>query len=404
MKKFHVNPETGEVGKCSASKRACPLGESSLHFESESLAKQASEKMLSQRFETEKPKGKLIVYVGLPGSGKSTLAAEKVKETGGVELNRDDKRTELYGEDYHKSAPVAKNEAAINAILHNKMVSVLRSGGTVIDSNTNTNKRFLAAMISQAKSLGADIEIIHVDVPIEEAKRRNALRGEQGGRFVPEAVIDSMAKNLYENGKMKEVIFGEKGLFFVAKDTPGQKLVEDYSKKLEERYPILNERIAIVDIDGTLSFNSELIEEHVTNVQPGEKKDWNGFYRKSRTAPVNQSVLQLVKRLRKDGISVFAITGRQDSVAEDTIEFLERTEAPISRLLMPRKGDFRGDYECKKAIAENLLSEGFTIVHSIDDRDTSIEVWNELGVPVSKVPAAKKVNGVFVEPVVVENR
>jgi len=398
MAKFHVNPESGDFGPCTASKRACPLGGSQLHFETEAAAKAVSEEILSERYATPtKPKGKLIIYVGVPGSGKSTLAAKKAEETGGVELNRDDKRTELYGESYHNSRPDNKKEAAVTAILKNKMISILRAGGTVVDSNTNTNPRFLAALISQAKQYGADVEIITVDVSLAEAKRRNKARGAQGGRLVPDFVIDQMATKIYSaDGTIKEVAHGAKGVFFLDKDTPGKRLLAEYSAELEAKYPILSKDIAIVDIDGTLSANHKEVENYITGVNV--KKDWMGFFKASAKSPVNKSVLELVKTLRAGGVTVFALTGRQDSSAEDTINFLKAADAPISRVIMARDGDFRGDYDAKTHAVEGLEAEGFSIVHSIDDRPSSIKVWEDRGIMVSRVPEALKVDGVFLEP------
>ncbi len=400
MAKFHVNPESGDFGPCTASKRACPLGGPQLHFETEAAAKAVSEEILSERFAAPaKPRGKLTLYIGVPGSGKSTLAAKLAEETGGVELNRDDKRTELYGESYHNGRPDNKKEAAVTAILKNKMISILRAGGHVIDSNTNTNPRFLAAVIAQAKQYGAEVEIITVDVSLAEAKRRNKARGAAGGRRVPDFVIDQMATKIYSaDGTVKDVAHGAKGVFFLDKDTPGKRLLKEYSAELEAKYPILGKDIAIVDIDGTLSANHNEVERFITGVNV--KKDWMGFFKASADAPVNKSVLKLVKTLREGGITVFALTGRQDSSAEDTIKFLKAADAPISRVLMARDGDFRGDYDAKTTAVEGLEAEGFSIVHSIDDRPSSIKVWEDRGIMVSRVPEALKMDGLFAEPTV----
>lgn len=391
MTKFHVNPESGATGVCTATKRSCPLGGSELHFTSEGEAKNFSEALLAQKYpELAKSKkaGKLIIYVGLPGSGKSTLAQqEAAKHPNALLSNRDDMRTELFGEKYHKGNPDGKSEAQVSAILNSQLVKKLREGGVVIDDNTNTNPRFLQTLIQTARDYGAEVEIRTVDVTVDEAKRRNAKRATEGGRFVPEHVIDKMAKRFYsDDGRIKDVLIGDKLTVFVDQETAGMRLIKAYNEELESRYPVLGKDIAIVDIDGTLSFNHEALDRNIGTVAPGEKKNWAKFYSDSEASPVNNSVLALVKKLRFGGVTVFALTGRVDQHAESTINFLKKTDAPISRVLMGREGDFRGDYNVKNTVVDSLEAEGFTIVHSIDDRPSSLRVWEERGISISRVP------------------
>lgn len=341
---------------------------------------------LAESFETKPQRGKLIIYVGVPGSGKSTLAAKKAEELGGVRLNRDDMRSSLFGEKYHEGKPDGKSEAQVSAILRNKLISILRKGGVAIDDNTNANPRFLLRLIQQALDLQADVEIIPVNTPLEEAKRRNRQRGAQGGRLVPEHVIDQMASKLYSaDGNIKDVLFTREAVMFVDRNTPGLQLLREHGASLEARYPILSRDIVLVDIDGTLSFNYEMLQRHIAGPDV-VRKDWQAFFRDSAQAPANRSVVELLHRIREGGLTIFALTGRQDDAAEHTIEFIERSGAPISRILMARQGDFRGDYATKQTHLRNLQAEGFTVVHSIDDRPSSIRVWEDDGILVSRVP------------------
>lgn len=389
MTKFHVNPDSGEVGRCTASKRPCPLTGAENHFASEIEAKQHSEKTLSKKHpETSMTKkvGRLILYVGLPGSGKSTLAEKLAEETGGVRVNRDDQRTLMYGDSYHNSKPDPKKEAAVTAILRNRMLKALREGRTVIDDNTNTNVRFLAKTIAEARAVGAEVEIRTVDVPLEVAKQRNKKRADEGGRYVPESVIDSMAKNIYsEDGKIKDVLVSKRGyVFLVPQVTPGMVKLAEFNSEMEEKHPIQSKNVVVLDIDGTLVRNQDLADAYLR--QPNVRKDFSSFYRDSADAPINQSVLQLVREFRERGFTVMAMTGRTDEFVDHTIKLLRRADAPVSRLVMAREGDYRGDHDTKQDNVGNLKDEGFEIVHAIDDRPTSIEVWNSHGVLVSAVP------------------
>lgn len=46
---FHLNPNTGEPGKCSASLKACPFGGESEHYESETAARRAFEASMDDK-------------------------------------------------------------------------------------------------------------------------------------------------------------------------------------------------------------------------------------------------------------------------------------------------------------------------------------------------------------------
>ncbi len=330
---------------------------------------------------------RLIIYVGVPGSGKSTIAAQQAEELGAVLLNRDDTRTELFGEAYHRrSKPDGKSEAQVTSILEKKLYATLRSGGVAIDDNTNTNPRFLHKLIMQGVNLGAAVEIITVNTPLEEAKKRNRKRGNSGGRLVPEHVIDKMASTLYSaDGNIKDVLYSRDMVVFVDKDTLGMKQLRWFNASQEALFPIISQDLVLVDLDGTLVFNQSLVEKYISGAG-NTKKDWNGFFKASAQAPVNQSVVALLREVREAGLTIFALTGRQDSAAEHTIEFLQRANAPVSRLYMAREGDFRGDYATKTTNLELIQAEGFRVVHSVDDRPSSIRVWEERGIMVSRVP------------------
>lgn len=333
-------------------------------------------------------RGKMIVLVGLPGCGKSTLTAQLLREyPDAVVMNRDDIRTEVASAKYHEGNPNKKVESQVTVRAEKLMLEALRDGRTVINDNTNAHPGFLQKILEMAKNYNAEIDIRTLDVPVAEAKRRNRQRAASGGRFVPEEVIDRMASKLYsEDGHIKDVVFGDRGVFFIPKRTVGMNLLDTFNAELEAKYPINKKKIAVVDVDGTLSFNHELLDRYVGALGPNDRKDWNSFYRESANAPTNDSVLALVKKLRNAGYAVFALTGRVDSNAQPTIDFVRNSGAPVSRLIMAREGDYRGDYQVKSDAVESLISEGYSIIHAIDDRPSSIRVWDERGISVSRVP------------------
>lgn len=53
---FHINPATGEPGKCSASLKACPFGSESEHYGSEAAAREAFEASMADRVFAKAPR------------------------------------------------------------------------------------------------------------------------------------------------------------------------------------------------------------------------------------------------------------------------------------------------------------------------------------------------------------
>lgn len=333
---------------------------------------------------------KYIILHGLPGSGKSTITDQYIKEHPSETVvinNRDSIRSKLFGEDYHKRNPDKKSEQQVT-IVQNKIVEdALSKGYTVIDDNTNLNPRFLRSTVQQAQRFGAEIQQISVDVPIEECKRRNRKRASEGGRFVPEAVIDSMASHAYdEDGKMKDFIISKNGsVSVIPKTTTGMKTLEKYNEKLEKNNPFNGKAVVLVDCDGTLINNAHQAAFYLNNPNR-KKKDFNGFYKSVETAPVNEEVRDLANSMRdNDGVNIMLLTGRDDSHVNSLISFLDRSGVNASRLVMKRAGDMRPDGEFKKEAIDNLKKEGLIPVAAIDDRDSSIKTMEELGIRVSKV-------------------
>lgn len=154
---------------------------------------------------------RLIIMSGIPGSGKSTKAKQiladlRANGEKAVIVNRDDLRTTLFGEDYHKSEPVPEAESDVTSFQHGLISSSLKRGFVVISDDTNLSPYTLKKLNKIAKDHGATVEELPVIVPLEVAIERNRLRGASGGRFVPEDVIKSMFKNQLKLFKAKGLL------------------------------------------------------------------------------------------------------------------------------------------------------------------------------------------------------
>lgn len=147
----------------------------------------------------------LVLTHGLPGSGKSTLAS-LLKELfpGRVQVaERDEIRAEILPEDYHSRGHDTDSEARVEARQHEILREGLQNGDLVVVSDTNLAESRIRRLASIALSHRAPVFHVHFDIPVEEAKRRNAGRASGGGRLVPEWVIDEMAEYGYSEGKLK---------------------------------------------------------------------------------------------------------------------------------------------------------------------------------------------------------
>lgn len=154
---------------------------------------------------------RLIIMSGIPGSGKSTKAKQiladlRANGEKAVIVNRDDLRTALFGEDYHKSEPVPEAESDVTSFQHGLISSSLKRGFVVISDDTNLSPYTLKKLNKIAKDYGAVVEELPVIVPLDVAIARNRLRGASGGRFVPEEVIKSMFKNQLKAFKAKGLL------------------------------------------------------------------------------------------------------------------------------------------------------------------------------------------------------
>lgn len=335
-----------------------------------------------------KKKPKIVFLHGLPGSGKSTIAEKYIAdrpEEKIVRINRDDIRTIRFGEKYHSGNFPRKSEDEVTRIQDDLLRKALAAGHTVIDDNTNLNGRSVFKAVRTGREYGAEFEQIHVDVPVEEAKRRNKLRGDAGGRRVPDHVIDRMADFGYADGHIKNFKISTNGVFPVARTTSGGKLVEEYNRRAEQKHPFKGKAVALVDVDGTLANNAHDAARHLHR-GPGEKKDFPSFYKAIAKAPVNPHVRDLANQMRdQDGINLVVLTGRDDSYAKELLDFIDRSGIKASRVIAKQEGDFRPDYEYKKEILDDLKSEGLIAVHAFDDREGSIRTIEAAGVMVSRV-------------------
>lgn len=333
--------------------------------------------------------GILKITHGLPGSGKSTEAEkERSRDPQNIiRSNRDDIRTTLFGQSYHSRGPVKKKEQQVSDVQHEIISKGLFLNKKVIVDDTNLNPYRLKQLKALADKYNASFEQEYFNVSVEECKRRNKKRGSEGGREVPEFVIDQMSSKSYDkDGNLKEFIQNpSNGEFFaVSFNTPGMKKIDKYNKSLQMINPYLGKDVVFVDLDGSLTNNAH----HAAYAfgDPDKKRNYHFFHKESGNAPVNEHVLKLIKNMRSEGLNLVSLSGRSDAYADETIKFLKRHNAPISELILKRDQDQRRDIYFKKEILDKFQNNGFTVVNAIDDRPQVLEMWHREGINTTIVP------------------
>ena len=129
------------------------------------------------------------VMVGAPGSGKSTFANVLIEGDPGniVKVCPDDNRRAIGGDSNNQAvSPQAF------AMAKSQMGRALDDGKHVVFDATNMYRKARKDFINIARGRGAQVVAMVCECTKETLLQRNAKRGAQGGRNVPEDVIDRM--------------------------------------------------------------------------------------------------------------------------------------------------------------------------------------------------------------------
>ena len=135
----------------------------------------------------------LYIAVGLPGSGKSTYAKDFIKGKDIEYLSSDSLRA-VYGkgEDDQTVTPIVFGH------IKRKVDEFLKDGKNVFVDATSVNRRERSDYINSAKKYGSKVVALVFKMDRNGLIARNKKRGEEGGRVVPDWVIDKMLNKFEE--------------------------------------------------------------------------------------------------------------------------------------------------------------------------------------------------------------
>lgn len=146
---------------------------------------------------------KLTIVRGVSGSGKSTYARA---QTNALVVSRDDLRAALFGsadQDYYAcdKAVLRRKESVVTEVQNAAIICGLGDGFDVIVDNTNTRTEFVDEIAALAEYSGAEVEVKVIETALATALERNRLRGQGGGRYVPESIIRRQYEELQSSLK-----------------------------------------------------------------------------------------------------------------------------------------------------------------------------------------------------------
>ncbi|MFD2610634.1 AAA family ATPase [Deinococcus taklimakanensis] len=118
----------------------------------------------------------LTLLCGLPGSGKTTHARE-LEEGGTFRLASDDWMVPLFGQ--HMPRHVFDERLSVVRLLQWELAAkLLKSGVDVVLDDGFWTRAERQKYRAQAEAVGAEVQLIYFDVPVEELRRRLSARNQ----------------------------------------------------------------------------------------------------------------------------------------------------------------------------------------------------------------------------------
>ena len=278
---------------------------------------------------------KIVFLKGLPASGKTTLAKKMCSEDPNLKrVNKDDIREELGNPEWSNGF-----EKKVLETQRGRGIEYLNEGFSIIIDDTNFHKKHTDFWQEIAIKMNVDFEEIFLDVNLLECIKRDSLRPKPVG----EKIIRTMYNTYLKRSKVK----------------------------IDERTILIQDELIphciICDIDGTLSL--------MNGRTPYD-------YPKVITDKVNTPVAKILERYREMRVEIIYVSGRDEVCRKETETWLRDNNlwfTKYQQLYMRKNLDFRADTIVKKELYENYIKDNYYIEFVLEDRDSVVKLWRELG-------------------------
>ncbi len=140
---------------------------------------------------------------------------------------------------------------------------------------------------------------------------------------------------------------------------------------------------AIFDLDGTLSNNSHRL--YLIKQSP---PDWDNYTKQCILDTPILPLINIYQQLERDGKHMIILSGRCDSMRQQTESWLEVAGVKnYAELLMRPQGDYTADVTLKQNWVEKTLGLNPATTVAYDDLDHNCEMFSGLGMLTYKVGA-----------------
>lgn len=158
-----------------------------------------------------------------------------------------------------------------------------------------------------------------------------------------------------------------------------------------DKYKSLNDNkktAYIFDMDGTLADVSGILHyiKKSFDDSPEEKftKKFQLFHSEGVNVPPHQEAVDLLNFAKDAGHHILVVTARREMWRPHTSMWLALNNIYSDALFMRNNHDNRKDYEIKQDILNHIL-QLWDVVHAVDDNPKVIKLWEENGIPTTKI-------------------
>lgn len=294
----------------------------------------------------------LYITRGISGSGKSTWARSRF---GAVVVSRDDLRAALFGSDgpdyYAASKEVLRDrEDYITKIEKVMIETTLKAGKDVVSDNTHTMMKYVNQTAKIGYRVGAKVEVVLFDVPLDVALARVKGRAAAGGRSVPEGAMRRQHDQLQGS---KNHTLNPPAPLRPYHGTPGKP------------------KAFLFDLDGTVYHMNNKRGPYDHNVDVDDPDPVvQGIVNTLATAPWESNGPELV---------AIAMSGRKTVTRFTTIAAMNRDNLWADHLFMRADGDDRADNIIKAELFDTHVRDNFDVQFVLDDRNQVVDMWRAMG-------------------------